>query len=78
MGIATTINWFQDSTLVQCAGWVSQSGSDTTALIKTDSLGNFIKEKPLLINYGSGSFWGSDITFNNKLILWISLFLQYF
>jgi len=69
LGISTTINWFQDSTLVQCAGWVSQSGSDTTALIKTDSLANFIKEKPLLINYGTGSFWGSDITINNKLIL---------
>ncbi|MFH1297024.1 MAG: T9SS type A sorting domain-containing protein [Bacteroidota bacterium] len=68
-GIATTINWFSDSTLVQCAGWLSPSGNDTTALIKTDSLGNFIKEKPLLINYSSGSFWGSDITYNDRLIL---------
>jgi len=68
-GIATTINWFSDSTLVQCAGWLSPSGNDTTALIKTDSLGNFIKDKPLLINYSSGSFWASDITYNNRIIL---------
>jgi hypothetical protein len=68
LGIATTINWFQDSTLVECAGWVS-GGSDTTAVIKTDSLGNILDEKPLLINYNTGSFWASDITYNNRLIL---------
>ena len=68
LGIATTINWFQDSTLVECAGWVS-GGSDTTAVIKTDSLGNILDEKPLLINYNTGSFCASDITYNNRLIL---------
>ncbi|HNQ59637.1 MAG TPA: hypothetical protein PK028_01125 [Bacteroidales bacterium] len=69
MGIATTINWFQDSTLVQCMYWGSHVGVDTTGLVNTDSFGTIIKEKPLLINYGTGAFWGSDITFNNRLIL---------
>jgi len=69
LGIATTINWFLDSSLVQCMYWGSQVGNDTTAAIKTDSLGNSIKVKPLLTNYGTGSFWASDITFNNRLIL---------
>jgi hypothetical protein len=68
LGISTTINWFQDSTIVQCSGWVYQSGNDTTALIKTDSLGNIIKVKPLLINSAS-SIYGSDITYNNRVIL---------
>jgi len=68
MGISTTINWFQDSTLVHCAGWVS-GGIDTTALIKTDSLGNIIKEKPLLVNNNSGSFYASTTTLNDRILL---------
>ena len=68
LGTSTTINWFQDSTLVQCMYWGSQVGNDTTGLIKTDILGNLIAGKPLLVN-SAGSFYGSDITFNNRLIL---------
>ena len=68
LGIATTVDWFQDSTLVQCAYWGEQVGNDTTGLIKTDSLGNMIKVEPLLIN-STCSFYGSDITYNNRLIL---------
>jgi len=68
LGMASTINWFQDSSLVQCMYWGSQVGDDTTGLITTDSVGNLINIKPLLIN-SACSFYGSDITFNNRLIL---------
>ncbi|MFH1936451.1 MAG: hypothetical protein ABIK52_02680, partial [Bacteroidota bacterium] len=65
-GIATTINWFQDSSLVFCAQWKESSGIDTTGAIKTDSLGNEVKRIVFPDNYG---IYGSDITFNNRLIL---------
>jgi hypothetical protein len=68
LGIATTINWFLDSSLVQCMYWGSEVGNDTTGLITTDSLGNQILIKPLLIN-SACSFYGSDITYNDRLIL---------
>ncbi len=68
LGMASTINWFQDSSLVQCMYWGSQVGDDTTGLITTDSVGNIINIKPLLIN-SACSFYGSDITYNNRLLL---------
>ncbi len=68
LGISTTINWFQDSSIVQCSYWQVQGTNDTTGLIKSDSLGNLIIVKPLLVN-SICSFYGSDITYNNKLIL---------
>ncbi|NCA78105.1 MAG: hypothetical protein EOM90_17400, partial [Alphaproteobacteria bacterium] len=68
LGISTTINWFQDSSLVQCMNWGVQVGNDTTGLIKSDSLGNPIYVKPLMIN-SICSFDGSEITYNNKIIL---------
>ena len=73
LGISTTINWFHDSTLVHCMYWGTQVGNDTTGLIKTDSIGNSIICKPLLIN-STCSFYGSDITKNNKLVLAGSVF----
>ncbi len=68
MGIATTINWFQDSTLAIVTYWKESSGLDTTGVIKTDSMGNFQKQK-ILTTVSEYAFWGSDITFNDKLIL---------
>jgi len=68
LGIATTINWFQDSTLALVAQWKNTTGLDTTGVIKTDSIGNFQKQKNIT-TVSEYAFWGSDVTFNNKLIL---------
>ncbi len=67
LGEATTINWFQDSTMVLCAGWLG-AGTDTTAVIKTDSNGNFINQKTLLLNKDD-IIRASDITYNNRIIV---------
>jgi len=66
LGISTTINWFQDSTLAICSQWKNSSGLDTTGVIKTDSLGIYLNQIAFPDNYG---IYGSDITFNNRLIL---------
>lgn len=68
LGISTSINRFQDSSLVLCMGWDTPSGNDTTGVIRTDSLGNILNEKTLLVNAASG-FFSSDITYNNRVIL---------
>lgn len=69
LGIATTINWFQDSTLAMVAQWHSPpSNIDTTAIIKVDSIGNYLKQK-VLTPLSGFSIWGSEITFNNRLVL---------
>jgi hypothetical protein len=68
LGTSTTINWFQDSTLVHCMYWGAEVGVDTTGLLKTDLDGNTMIQKALLIN-STCSFYGSDITYDNKLIL---------
>jgi len=68
LGISTSISWFQDSSLVQCLGWKPPSGIDTTGVIRTDTMGNILNEKVLLINAASG-FFSSDITYNNRVIL---------
>ncbi len=72
LGEATTINWFQDSTMVICAGWLGQ-GTDTTAVIKTDSNGNFITQKTLLLNK-EDIIRASDVTFNNRILVAGSVF----
>ncbi|NCA77956.1 MAG: T9SS type A sorting domain-containing protein [Alphaproteobacteria bacterium] len=67
-GITTTLKWFADSTLASVSQWHNSTGPDTTAVIKTDSLGNFISQKNLT-TVSEYAIWGSDITFNNRLIL---------
>ncbi|NCA76995.1 MAG: T9SS type A sorting domain-containing protein [Alphaproteobacteria bacterium] len=67
-GITTTLKWFADSTLASVSQWHNSSGPDTTAVIKTDSLGNFITQKTLT-TLSEYAIWGSDITYNNRLIL---------
>jgi len=72
-GISTTINWFQDSTLSFVSQWhMSSNNIDSTGVIKTDSIGNFIKQT-CLSTISELAIWGSDVTFNNKLILGGSL-----
>ena len=66
LGIATTINWFQDSSLVFCSQWKDNLGIDTTGVIKTDSFGNMSFQKVFSDNYG---IYASCITFNDRLIL---------
>ena len=65
-GIATTINWFKDSSLVFCSQWKDNSGIDTTGVIKTDSFGNISMQKVFSDNYG---IYASCITFNDRLVL---------
>jgi hypothetical protein len=66
LGIATTVNWFQDSTLALCSQWRCSIGIDTTGVIKTDSLGNFLNQIAFQNNYG---FYASTTTSNNRLLL---------
>jgi len=68
LGESGTINWFQDSTLVQCIDWFDTTDIDSTGLIKTDALGNRISEKFIFLNKDD-ILRTSDITFNNRLIL---------
>jgi len=72
-GIATTLNWFQDSTIASVSQWHNSTGIDTTAVIKTDSAGNFLKQN-ILTTVTDYSIPGSDVTYNNKLILGGSFF----
>ncbi|NCA77954.1 MAG: T9SS type A sorting domain-containing protein [Alphaproteobacteria bacterium] len=67
-GMTSTLKWFADSTLASVSQWHNSSGPDTTAVIKTDSLGNFITQKTLT-TLSEYAIWGSDITYNNSLIL---------
>ena len=68
LGISTTINWFQDSSLVIGSVWQGLTGVDTTAVIKTDSNGNILNTK-ILLPTESLSLLGSDITSDNKLVI---------
>ena len=68
-GGGTTINWFQDSTLAISSMWSTFNGVDTLAVIKTDQTGNILKTKPIVFNDPIGALWGSDITFNNRVIV---------
>jgi len=66
LGISTTINWFQDSTLALCSQWKDSAGIDSTGVIKTDTKGNYINQIVFQNNYG---FYASTTTFNNRLLL---------
>ena len=67
-GIATTINWLQDSILVLGVDFQDYNGGDTVAVVEIDSSGNIIKTKTLISNENI-VFYGSDVTFDNKVIL---------
>ena len=68
LGMATTISWLADSSLVLGAGWKFH-GNDTIfkAAVKMDTLGNVIKTKILL--YDANTFQGQVTTFDNKILL---------
>jgi hypothetical protein len=66
LGIATTIDWFQDSTFALCSQWKCSTGIDSTGVIKTDSLGNYINQIIFPDNYG---FYTSTTTYNDRLLL---------
>ena len=71
IGGATTINWFQDSTLVMGLIWrIELYNADTfnIGVIKTDRFGNQIKYKPLIYG-GLEQFNDAKTTYNNKLII---------
>ena len=67
VGNATTVNWFQDSTMVCCAGWQSQL-ADTTALIKITSGGSIIGQKEIS-NINETMLYASTITYNNRILV---------
>jgi len=71
IGGASTINWFQDSTLVLGIGWKQMDTLGATfniGVMKTDSFGNTIKYKQLIFD-GEQAFNDADVTFDNKLII---------
>jgi len=71
IGGTSTINWFNDSTLVMGIGWrsVDTLGSlFNIGVMKTDSFGNGLKYKQLIYD-GDQQFNDADITFDNKLII---------
>jgi hypothetical protein len=67
-GLATTINWLLDSTLVLGADFQDYNGGDTVAVAKLDTTGNILKTKTLITNENI-VFEGSDVTYDNKIIL---------
>ena len=68
LGTCTAINRFQDSTLAMVAVWRDVSTIDTVGVIKTNSTGAIIKTTYQSSNHIT-SIYGSDITYNNRLIL---------
>jgi hypothetical protein len=71
IGGATTIDWFQDSTLALGLVWKQMDtlgAPFNIGVMKTDSLGNTIKYKQLIFN-GDQAFNDADVTFDNKLFI---------
>ncbi len=72
LGLTRTINWFADSTMAMSTGWLDTYPGDAfVGLAKVDRLGNVIKTKQLFLS--DHTFSGSDITFDNKLILVVGI-----
>jgi hypothetical protein len=67
-GGATTINRFQDSSLVMSAGWSYGSGTDTFGIIKTNPVGDVLKTKLIVANNPDASLWAATVTNDNKFI----------
>ncbi|MBK7175004.1 MAG: hypothetical protein IPH84_17665 [Bacteroidales bacterium] len=64
---ATTINWFQDSTIAIGGGWTMPDSAMNEAVFRTDKAGNIIKVQILFEN--ENSFSDATATFDNKLVL---------
>ena len=72
-GISTTINWFQDSSLILGTKWGYLYGVDTIGVFKSNNMGTVLKSKSLITS-SSGTLQSSDITFNNKVVIAGSFF----
>ena len=68
LGLASTITWFRDSTLAIGATYSMSWNSDTkTSIFKTDTLGNIIHKRDLLITDQTPQ--GTVTTFDGKVLL---------
>jgi hypothetical protein len=67
VGTAATIHMQNDTSLIIGISWVI-NGSDNLAMLKTDTLGNTVKQKDLPNPNSSGMTW-SQKTFDNKIIV---------
>jgi len=67
LGLATTIDWFADSTIAVGAGWVTLGGMSTNAVVKIDWNGNVLNTKDIFDN--DYTFQDAVVTADNKLIL---------
>ncbi|MCK9219850.1 MAG: T9SS type A sorting domain-containing protein [Bacteroidales bacterium] len=68
-GIATTINWFADSSLALSSFWSAPNGIDTTGVIKVSTSGSILTVKPIFTNTPNMFLYGSNITKDNKLLV---------
>jgi len=67
VGIASTIDWFMDSTIAIGGGWKIQGGIDTQGVFKITKNGNILKTKELFESMWS--FQDATVTIDNKLLL---------
>lgn len=67
LAAATTINWFQDSTIAFAGGWTMQGGPMNEGVFRTDQLGNIIKSRILFES--ESSFNDAINTYDNKIVL---------
>jgi len=65
LGIATTINFLNDTTLILATGWTIDNNPEEGILI-TDTMGNVLKQRSLISDYYT--FCGSSITYDKKYL----------
>jgi len=65
LGIATTIDFLNDTTIILAAGWGNNSQCEEGIFV-TDTLGNVLKQKSLFTNFYT--FWGSCVTYDKKYL----------
>jgi len=65
LGIATTIDFLNDTTIILAAGWGDNSQCEEGIFV-TDTLGNVLKQKSLFTNFCT--FQGSCVTYDKKYL----------
>ncbi|HPT04472.1 MAG TPA: T9SS type A sorting domain-containing protein [Bacteroidales bacterium] len=65
LGIATTIDFLNDTTLILSTGWTINDQPQEGVLV-IDTLGNVLKQKPLISDYYT--FCGSSVTYDKKYL----------
>ena len=65
LGIATTIDFLNDTTLILATGWTIDNNPEEGILI-TDTMGNVLKQRSLISDYYT--FCGSSVTYDKKYL----------